>query len=516
MKLYRWQEAALQIWKNNGCRGIIDAVTGAGKTALAVAAIRYLRETCPALRVRIVVPTIPLAVQWRRTMTREAECGEDVPGFFGGGQKDAADMNVLIYVVNSARDALPRHVRSDLAMGCSVLVVYDECHHYQSRENSRIFAPLSAGDFLTENCFTLGLSATPFRGENDQVLLAGIGPRIYRYGLPQAARDGVISPFIIGRVALDLTPAEAAEYTELSQMLAGVGKKLKTRYPLLREKTGAAFFQAVTALAAADGSEPDGMAAAYLNLVYQRKELCVSASARVDCCAELIGRLHARDRILVFCERIPQAEQTAALIRRRYGDVCGVYHSKLPGAARRRILDSFRMGESRILVACRALDEGIDVPDANVGIVMSCSAVPRQRIQRIGRLLRKAEGKSAACLYYFYIRNSREDPVYLREAEDAPSFALRYDPSDGSFSDALYEYAARELLAEAKARRAAPETLREMRLCLAEGLGRADHLADALAQEAARRAARNRHTKNYWYLMQQIKQLTEGDANHEL
>ena len=70
------------------------------------------------------------------------------------------------------------------------------------------------------------------------------------------------------------------------------------------------------------------------------------------------------------------------MIRLRFGDVCGLYHSRLAKTVRERILNSFRSGESRILVACRALDEGIDVPDANIGIVMSGSSVRRQRIQR--------------------------------------------------------------------------------------------------------------------------------------
>ena len=516
MKLYRWQEEALQSWKANGYRGIVDAVTGAGKTALAVAAVGRLRGIRPKLKVKIVVPTIPLAGQWRQTMTRTAGNAEEVPGFFGGGQKDSADRNVLIYVINSARDSLARHIRSDLSMGYSVFVIYDECHRYQSKENRRIFDWRSDGQPLTENCFCLGLSATPFKDGEDQILLSGIGPPVYRYGLSEAAKDGVISPFAVCHVAVDFTAREAETYAALSAQLADASRKLRARYPELRKCEGAAFLRAVSALADETGKDAESPAASYLRLAYQRKDISVLASARVGCCVDLIGRLHAHDRIIVFCERIQQAEQTAGLLRRRFGDVCGLYHSKLNKTTRARVLDTFRSGGCRILVACRALDEGIDVPDANVGIVMSCSSVRRQRIQRIGRVLRRADGKSGACIYYFYVRRSSEDPVFLHGIEQPRTFSLRYDSTERQFYDPFYEYIARELLTQAQKRRLPAAAVSEMRRCLLEGIGRADYLADADTQDEKRLSCRDRHTGNYWFLMKRIGILTKGEKIHEL
>ena len=512
MKLYRWQEEALRNWKSNGCKGIVDAVTGAGKTALALAAVRYLRDSRPGLKVKVVVPTVPLAAQWRQAMLREAACEEDIPGFFGGGQKDPADRSVLVYVINSARDSLARHIRSDLSMGYPVLVIYDECHHYQSKENRRIFDLGSDERGYLSNLFRLGLSATPFNDGENRILLSGIGPPVYRYGLCEAARDGVIAPFTVCQIAVDFTAPEKEAYAALTAELANASQQLRTRYPALTNLKGDAFFQAVTALA---GRQED-TAAAYLGLCYQRKELSVSASARIGCCVDLIGRLHKRDRIIVFCERIPQAEKTERLIRLRFGDVCGLYHSRLSKTVRERILNSFRSGESRILVACRALDEGIDVPDANIGIVMSGSSVRRQRIQRIGRLLRKADGKSGACLYYCYVRCSYEDPVFLRGVDLSRSFTLQYDAADHLFSDGFYEYIARELITRAQARQLPAAFIREMRLCLLEGIGRADYLTDEKTLAGNRRTARTRHAVNYWTMMIKIRKILEGDTNHEL
>ena len=143
MELYQWQKECLKAWEQNGCRGIVRAVTGAGKTRLALEAVRRLRTRAPGLRVRVVVPTIPLAHQWQTALLHAAEGEAQRPGFFGGGRHDEPDRDVMIYILNTAREALSVHMRRDLALGRPCLLICDECHHVQSPQNRRIF------DFLT-------------------------------------------------------------------------------------------------------------------------------------------------------------------------------------------------------------------------------------------------------------------------------------------------------------------------------------------------------------------------------
>ena len=138
MKLYAWQQECLKAWEENGCRGIVNVVTGAGKTVLALEAIRRFRKKHENARIRIVVPTIPLAQQWQSALLQEAESEADRPGFFGAGRRDSQDRPLMIYIINSARDHLPGHMEQAFALGQPVLLVCDECHHYQSRENRRI------------------------------------------------------------------------------------------------------------------------------------------------------------------------------------------------------------------------------------------------------------------------------------------------------------------------------------------------------------------------------------------
>ena len=113
MKLYRWQQECLQAWNTACFRGIAHVVTGAGKTFLALNAMDLYLARCPDARIRIVVPTIPLAQQWQLALLHHVKAPSLRPGFWGGGIHSPADSRVMIYIVNSARDSLSQHIRRD-------------------------------------------------------------------------------------------------------------------------------------------------------------------------------------------------------------------------------------------------------------------------------------------------------------------------------------------------------------------------------------------------------------------
>ncbi|MBQ9721419.1 MAG: DEAD/DEAH box helicase family protein, partial [Oscillospiraceae bacterium] len=213
MKLYAWQRDCLDAWESNGCRGIVRAVTGAGKTVLSLAAIDRLSERFPDLRVKVVVPTIPLAQQWKTALLHHFP-EERRPGFFGGGARDDPDRATMIYILNSARGALSAHIRRDFALRRHVLLICDECHHCQSPQNRRIF------DFLTEDApalyACLGLSATPFGTGDDAVLTRALGPEVCRYGFGEAEEAGVVSPFTVCEVSAPFLPDELSAYGALT------------------------------------------------------------------------------------------------------------------------------------------------------------------------------------------------------------------------------------------------------------------------------------------------------------
>lgn len=504
MKLYTWQQECLNAWEANRFRGIVHVVTGAGKTVLALNAMDLYRACYPDSRVKIIVPTIPLAQQWQMALLHHIKDPMLRPGFFGGGSRDHADHPVMIYIVNSARDALAGHIRKDFALGHHVLLICDECHHYQSPQNRRIFdfirSPYAAG----EQYACLGLSATPFGSPDDAVLTEALGPEIYRYNVNKASSDGIVSPFFVSEVSVSFLPDERARYQQLSTELMLLMKKLLTAWPGLQGLSPSAFMKAVIKIAHAADMNPENLAVSFLLKTWQRKEICVLADARLLCAMTLIELLPPDDRILVFCERISQAERMAHSIRRKFGRVCGIYHSQMSREARQRNLENYRNRSVRILVACRCLDEGFDVPDTSTGIVLSGAAVTRQRVQRLGRILRRSEGKTSANLYYLYIQESSEDASFLPGLDAGKTVSLRFRSLEQSFENDLYVYAASELLAEAKAAGLTSGQLLELRRCINEGLVRTDYLLSPELQRSRLNKATDTHTMNYWRTMQKL------------
>ena len=563
MELYAWQKACLKQWNKNRYHGIVNVVTGAGKTVLALAAADQALRQFPDLRVKVVVPTIALAGQWKLALLHHAETEEFRPGFFGGGIKDDPARRVMIYVINSARDSLAGHMRTELAVGHHVLLICDECHHCQSPHNRKIFSFLTQNNQVTQGAqltqeaqpaqgspshaakiipfsrrdpgeqssegqtfaiqpamkqqtakapraadglyLSLGLSATPFGTGQDKILTDALGREIYSYGFSEAAAASVIAPYTVCEVGASFLPKELEAYAELSEEIRILMARLLKAHEYLAGLPKVHFMKEVTRIAKAADMDPSEPAAAFLLAAYQRKEITTLAHTRILCTLAILRQLAEEDRVLVFCERIEQAEALYSAAVREFGSRTGLYHSKLIPSARRRILEEFRTRKTRILISCKALDEGIDVPDANIGIVVSSTSVSRQRIQRMGRIIRKASDKKAATLYYLYIRESTEDSAYLDGMPEAQRIAVRYYPEEESFSHDLYEYAAGELLRRAAEKGFTKEQQAELRACLLEGLIRTDCLLGPDQLKALSKNAATTHERNYWNVCRELK-----------
>ena len=167
-------------------------------------------------------------------------------------------------------------------------------------------------------------------------------------------------------------------------------------------------------------------------------------------------------------------------------------------------MNAFRSRQVRILVSCKCLDEGIDVPDANIALVLSSTSVSRQRIQRLGRVIRKSDQKDAACLYYIYVRESSDDAAYLRGLEECESFSLRYYTSEGVFSNDLYEYVSACLVRRAVEASLSEAQIMEIRRCAQEGITRQDWLLPDPVKKRNLAASGTNHEKNYWKVMRKI------------
>lgn len=371
-ELRQWQKDAMQLWKENQFRGCIEVATGGGKTTFALAAFEELLRNKPDLRILVVVPTTALADQW--LVNFEEDLGFDESQIKMITSSDfELDAPVNIVIINTARSFEGFYADSN-----NIFLVVDECHRSGSEENSKaLFANTYA---------SLGLSATPFREFDDgfhSFIEPILGKVIFSYSLDDAIRDGVLTSLSVTNIRIPLLQSEQQEYDSLTA------------------KIGRAFGQN------ADQSIID-------SLLRNRSRLYNNAFYRVPTILSILENYRGT-RTLVFLESIHAAEEALKTLDAHHHSVC-IYHSRLSDSVRRLNLKLFRRGVFDILIACRALDEGFNVPEARVAIIGAGTSSKRQRVQRMGRVLRSMSGKDNAEVLTIYATDVEEARLSL-EAE---------------------------------------------------------------------------------------------------
>lgn len=352
LDLRDWQRHALAAWDSAGHRGIAAVVTGAGKTVFALSAIARLQADTTL----VIVPTLALLDQWWEEASSFFDLSLDEISILRPRQRLTRG-TINIGVLNTAAK-LPATVAQE--RGC--FLIADECHRAAAAQlRAALGRPTSA---------SLGLSATPERAHDDwldEVLVPALGPIIYRYEYGDALRDGVIVPFLLRNIVFDLEPERQEEYDRLTKAIA-------------------------RSIARRGYDDPRTVA-----LLLRRARVLNMSLNRVKLALKLVAANRGR-RILVFHEDIQACELIRAVLVEN-GLTAGVYHSRLTLRARADVLAAYRRGDIGVLVTCRALDEGFNVPETQVGIIAASTATRRQRIQRLGRVLRPASGKEGAVIY---------------------------------------------------------------------------------------------------------------------
>lgn len=523
-KLYEWQEECLRRWLANNGRGMVQAVTGSGKTYLALTAAKRLEEQQKKeLRVKIVVPTSSLMLQWDQAIknflsssqNREAQSKSmDLPGGIGlrgGGHKSESGHKYMIYVINSARYELARQILTELRQGLSVLFIADECHHYTSGQNQLIFEFLPHIKPYENHFYSLGLTATLPSGPELTFLTSVLGRNIYRYDMAQAQACHTVCPCDVYHIGLSLCPEERNSYQELSDRMAVLYSRLLSICPSLNVIGQGERYELLRILSGDKNQRVAEAAAQYMALTYKRKSLVCLASGRSACALDLVRRLNEKEKIMIFSERIQQAEELFLLLQKYYPEKVGRYHSKMGNQANKNTIERFRTGSLRILIACKAVDEGIDVPDASVGIIMSGTSTPRQRIQRLGRIIRKSSPEKRSSLYYLHIEETSEDSCFLPDEKNHRLFELFYNYETKEFIHPAYDSCADLLLQQLEQKGADEKKLKEVTRCLELGRIRSDWMMEQQKIQEHLEKARYTSEKNYWICMKKMSQYsTEG------
>lgn len=392
--LYPWQIDALNAWRRHGFKGVVEAVTGTGKTMVGVAAA--LEQLARRGQVLVVVPTVELQHQWVAQLERRLPAGRRI-GRLGAGSADTlAGSDVLVAVVNSARALDVRPIRP------GGLIVADECHRYGSVVNR-----LALDERFTRR---LGLSATYGRddGGNASWLDPYFGGTCFEMGYARAVAEAVTARFSVTLLGVVFSPAEQDCYDQLSELMRALQARLIGGYGVPAEPFEA-FLAAVAALADGDAGEGAGTARAYRQAMLERRRLLADTPAKQAGLCLLVPAMRAAQRSMIFTQSIAAAE-TAASVVASAGLRAGVVHSLLAPKQRREALAGFASGSVEVLAAPRVLDEGIDVPAADLAVIVGASRSRRQMVQRMGRVLRrKADGRRARFAVLF-VEGTVEDP----------------------------------------------------------------------------------------------------------
>ena len=354
VKLRAYQNEALERWRLAGLRGILVLPTAAGKTYIALKAISTLRT-----QTLIVVPTLDLIDQWRARL--HEYLGVDA-GAVGGGENKVKMITVATY--DSA------YIQAEQLGNRFMFLIFDETHHLASPSYMQIAEMYIAP-------YRMGLTATLERSDERHELLPSlIGDLIYTVNV-EALAGNHLAPYSHEKVYVNLAPDEQQTY---DAEMATFRSYLRGRGITLRSAEDFQRFIMTTGR--------DRLAREALLARNRALKVALNSGAKLDSLAEQL-RKYGNEKILIFTLH----NDLVYAISRRFLLPALTYQT--PKEERREILENFRSGKYRVIVTSQVLDEGVDVPDASVGFILSGTGSTREYIQRLGRLLRKVEGKKA-------------------------------------------------------------------------------------------------------------------------
>ncbi len=379
IELRGYQKQALSMWEGNGKRGVVVLPTATGKTHIGIEAIARVSESS-----LVVAPTIELVQQWRSKL--ETSLGVEV-GQLGGEVREIREITVSTY--DSA------YLMAEKLGNRFKLLIADEVHHMASEQYSQI-AKMYASPYR------LGLSATYERTDGLQELLAPFfGGKIFEMGYEEL-RD-FISGFEIKKVPVELSDSEEEEYNHYRNIFLSYIRRYN-----ISLKGQFDFQNFIRKSWNREGREA-------LLAWRKSRQIAFNARAKLEFVRYVLSK-HRNEKTLIFSEDT----DTAYLVSKEFLIPALTY--KTPGKERKMYLDYFREGKILKLSTSRILDEGVDVPDASVAVVISGSGSNRQFKQRLGRIVRPGKDKKAV-MYELVASGTGESGTSRRRGKGVPNRA---------------------------------------------------------------------------------------------
>jgi superfamily II DNA or RNA helicase len=325
----------------------------------------------------IVVPTLDLLSQWREAL--EVLLHVPAIGILGGGKRTLLPITVATY--DSASLLAHKHT------ALFGLLVFDEVHHLPS-PTYRLTAELSLAPYR------LGLTATPDRyDELHHDLDRLIGQVVYRIAPRVLEKEGYLAPYQLQRIQISLKPEEESQYESHIRFFRNYTRRLD-------DIEAGWDFETIVRRTVFD---PEARKA--LSNLEKARRVALEASGKIDQ-VELLLEKHKHEKVLIFSRYTRIVEKLSDL----FGLPLLTHKTKV--SEREQILSRFKEGKYTKIVTGQVLDEGVDVPDASVGIIISGTGSKREFIQRLGRLLRPQ--KERAVLYELVTESTIEDGLSRR------------------------------------------------------------------------------------------------------
>jgi superfamily II DNA or RNA helicase len=413
-ELRDYQLAALGKWKDARYKGIFAMATGTGKTKTAIEAISRFKRLIPSGLVVVTVPYTSLAHQWMHELGKQQLTAIkvfDSKELWQASVTNLVESHLIDYTgeqslpifvcVNKTFNeelfqSLLKRLENTLA---NRLIVVDECHHF-NREQAILKLPVSFN-------YRIGLSATPYEGDETQWLANYFGSIIFEFSLRKAIDEGYLCKYKYHPILIELTKEEVDKYIKLSEEI----RKDRAVNTELEEP------QVV------ENSKLEG--------------LLETVVAKLSTLKDILVKDGKNPYSLFYCgagtvefsdgSQIRQIDSLSRMLDELRWNVAKITAGESPGD-RETIFRLFKEKGLDAITSIRVLDEGIDIPDCRRAFILASQKSERQGIQRRGRILRKAEGKELAELFDFIIvgpklSNRELERLYFRELSRAKMFA---------------------------------------------------------------------------------------------
>lgn len=388
-----YQKEAYDKWVDNNYSGVFAMATGTGKTITSLNCLLNEYEKYGIYKAIILVPTITLLNQWE----------QEVKGFnfkeilkIGGGNKWEAQLanfvsnsnwglgKDLIIISTYGSFVTPRFQKYFKKISKDLLLIADEAHNMGANNISKMLVDVHVNK-------KIGLSATPKRiydpvgTEAINLFFDDSPPYLYNFNMERALNEGFLSEYIYYPIIVELNEDELEEYIELSKKLLKYFDHEKGEF-----------------------KKDDPMVEI---LLLKRKRIIHKAGNKINTFQNILSELNREDKLNYIFTYVPEGyvkdadDKSEKLINKFI--IAG--SKTIPGLKMNSytshdedlgsILRGFSEGKIDVLFAMKMLDEGVDVPRAEVGIFCSSTGNPRQFIQRRGRLLRKHKDKNFSTIY---------------------------------------------------------------------------------------------------------------------